>query len=115
MVNIVRESVADVDLILLLVEPIANIGPQEEALLEQIKSSAFAQQVVLVDLTNRFELTVYCQTQEGYAYRIYFGNVKNIEEKIAFAQAIKQRLPTDFQGLIGVENPAKGYADPDDK
>ena len=39
MVNIVRESVADVDLILLLVEPIANIGPQEEALLEQIKSS----------------------------------------------------------------------------
>ncbi len=39
MVNIVRESVADVDLILLLVEPIANIGPQEEALLAQIKSS----------------------------------------------------------------------------
>ncbi len=39
MVNIVRESVADVDLILLLVEPIANIGPQEEALLAQIKAS----------------------------------------------------------------------------
>lgn len=39
MVNIVRESVADVDLILLLVEPIANIGPQEEALLAQIKLS----------------------------------------------------------------------------
>ena len=39
MVNIVRESVADVDLILLLVEPIANIGPQEEALIAQIKAS----------------------------------------------------------------------------
>jgi len=39
MVNIVRESVADVDLILLLVEPIANIGPQEEALLAQIRAS----------------------------------------------------------------------------
>ncbi len=39
MVNVVRESVADVDLILLLVEPIANVGPQEEALLAQIKSS----------------------------------------------------------------------------
>ena len=39
MVNVVRESVADVDLILLLVEPIANVGPQEEALLAQIKAS----------------------------------------------------------------------------
>ncbi len=39
MVDVVRESVADVDLILLIVEPIANIGPQEEALLEQIKAS----------------------------------------------------------------------------
>ena len=38
MVNVVRESVADVDLVLMLVEPIANIGPQEEALLAQIKS-----------------------------------------------------------------------------
>ena len=39
MVNVVRESVADVDLILLIVEPIANVGPQEEALIEQIKAS----------------------------------------------------------------------------
>lgn len=39
MVDVVRESVADVDLILLIVEPIAHLGPQEEALLEQIKAS----------------------------------------------------------------------------
>ena len=39
MVNIVQESVADVDATFLMVEPIANIGPQEEALLEQIKAS----------------------------------------------------------------------------
>lgn len=37
MVNVVRESVADVDLVLLLVEPVASIGPQEEALIAQIK------------------------------------------------------------------------------
>lgn len=36
MVNVVRESVADVDLVLLLVEPVAEIGPQEEALMERI-------------------------------------------------------------------------------
>ena len=39
MVNVVRESVADVDCVLLLVEPVAAIGPQEEALLEQLKSN----------------------------------------------------------------------------
>lgn len=39
MVNVVRESVADVDLVLLLVEPVAAIGPQEQALIGRIKES----------------------------------------------------------------------------
>ncbi len=39
MVNVVKESVADVDVVLLIVEPIANIGPQEDALIAQIKAS----------------------------------------------------------------------------
>ena len=39
MVNVVRESVADVDCVLLMVEPVAAIGPQEEALLERIRQS----------------------------------------------------------------------------
>ena len=38
MVNVTRESIADVDLTILLVEPIASIGPQEEALIAQLKS-----------------------------------------------------------------------------
>ena len=37
MVDVVRESVSDVDAVLLLVEPIANIGPQEQALLDQLR------------------------------------------------------------------------------
>ena len=36
MVNVVRESVADVDCVLLMVEPVAAVGPQEEALIERI-------------------------------------------------------------------------------
>ena len=39
MVNVVKESVADVDCVLLLVEPVAAIGPQEEALIERLKQS----------------------------------------------------------------------------
>ncbi len=40
MVNVVKESIADVDAALLMVEPIANLGPQELALIEKLKSLA---------------------------------------------------------------------------
>ena len=39
MVKVVRESVADVDAVVLVVEPIASLGPQEEALIERIRQS----------------------------------------------------------------------------
>ena len=39
MVNVARESIADVDATILVVEPIASIGPQEEGLIEKIKAS----------------------------------------------------------------------------
>ena len=46
MENVVRESVCDVDAVLLLVEPIANVGVQEEALIQSIKASG--EPVILV-------------------------------------------------------------------
>jgi len=39
MVGIVRESVADVDAVALLVEPVDNVGTQEELLIEHIRGS----------------------------------------------------------------------------
>ena len=39
MVNIVKESVADVDAVMLLVEPIANIGRQEQELIARIEET----------------------------------------------------------------------------
>ena len=38
MVNVTRDSIADVDLTILLVEPIASIGPQEQGLIDQINA-----------------------------------------------------------------------------
>lgn len=38
MVNAVKDSIADVDLTLLLVEPIASVGAQEQMLLEELKA-----------------------------------------------------------------------------
>ena len=37
MANVTKESIADVDLTILMVEPIASIGPQEEALIQQLQ------------------------------------------------------------------------------
>ena len=39
MVNVVRQSVADVDAVVLVVEPVASIGPQERELIASIKAA----------------------------------------------------------------------------
>ncbi len=39
MVNVTRNSIADVDMTVLMVEPVASIGPQEQALIEQLQAS----------------------------------------------------------------------------
>ena len=38
MVNVTKSSIADVDLTVLVVEPIPSLGPQEEGLIEQLKA-----------------------------------------------------------------------------
>ena len=40
MVNVTKDSIADVDLTILVVEPIASVGAQEEALIAQLKSKS---------------------------------------------------------------------------
>ena len=39
MVNVTKSSIADVDLTVMMVEPIASIGPQEQGLIDQLKAS----------------------------------------------------------------------------
>ena len=58
MVNIVHESVADVDATFLLVEPIANVGVQEEELINQIKASGAPAVLVInkIDTVEKEEL-----------------------------------------------------------
>lgn len=58
MVKVVRESIADVDAIALIVEPIANVGSQEEELIERIKASGTPCVLVInkVDTVKKEEL-----------------------------------------------------------
>ena len=39
MVNVTKNSIADVDLTIMMVEPIASIGPQEQGLIDQLKAT----------------------------------------------------------------------------
>ena len=58
MVNVVKESIPDVDLVVLVVEPIANIGAQEAELIERIKLSGCPAILVInkIDTVEKEEL-----------------------------------------------------------
>lgn len=58
MVNVVKESVADVDAVMLLVEPIANIGHQEEELIARLKETNVPAVLVInkIDTVEKSEL-----------------------------------------------------------
>ena len=58
MVNVVKESVADVDAVMLLVEPIANIGRQEEELIARLKETNVPAVLVInkIDTIEKSEL-----------------------------------------------------------
>ena len=58
MVQVVRESVADVDGVMLVVEPIASVGEQERALIERIRSTGAPAVLVInkIDTVEKQEL-----------------------------------------------------------
>ena len=58
MVSQVRESIPDVDLVMLVVEPIASVGKQESELIERIKSSGCPSILVInkIDTVEKEEL-----------------------------------------------------------
>lgn len=70
MVNVVRESVTDVDLVLLMAEPVAAIGPQEQALIDRIREGGVPAILVInkidtVEKTRLLEvISVYSQAYE---------------------------------------------------
>jgi GTP-binding protein Era len=70
MVKVVKESVADVDAVALVVEPIGTIGTQEQLLIEQLKSSNVPAILVInkIDTVKKEELlriiALYAQAHE---------------------------------------------------
>ncbi len=80
MVNVVRESVADVDLVLLLVEPVAAIGPQEQALIERIKESG-APAILLINKIDTVEKPKLLEVIAAYSTAYDFDAVIPLSAK----------------------------------
>ncbi len=80
MVNVVRESVADVDCVLLLVEPVASIGPQEQALLERLEQTG-APVLLLINKTDTVEKTRLLEVMALYSRQYEFDAIIPVSAK----------------------------------
>ena len=80
MVKVVRESVADVDAVVLVVEPIASIGPQEAALIERIKQSG-APSVHVINKIDTVEKDALLAVISTYAQAHSFSAIVPISAK----------------------------------
>ena len=80
MVKVVRESVADVDAVVLVVEPIASLGPQEEALVERIRTSG-APSVLVINKIDTVEKDALLAVIAAYSAAYDFNAIIPISAK----------------------------------
>lgn len=80
MVNVVKESVADVDAVMLLIEPIANIGKQEEELIARIKE-ARVPAVLVINKIDTVEKSVLLEVMAVYSAACEFDAIIPISAK----------------------------------
>ena len=80
MVNVVKESVADVDAVLLLVEPVAAIGPQEEELIQRLKITG-APAILVINKIDTVDKTRLLSVMALYAQAFDFDAVIPVSAK----------------------------------
>ena len=80
MVNVVKESVADVDAVMLLIEPIANIGRQEEELIGRIKE-ARVPAVLVINKIDTVEKSALLEVMAVYSAACEFDAIIPISAK----------------------------------
>ena len=80
MVNVVKESVADVDAVMLLIEPIANIGKQEEELISRIKE-ARVPAVLVINKIDTIEKSALLEVMAVYSAACEFDAIIPISAK----------------------------------
>ena len=100
MVNVVKESVADVDLVLLVVEPVALIGAQEQALIERLRENA-APAILAINKIDTVDKTRLLEVIALYSTAYDFESIIPISAKTG--DGIAQLL--DEMDKFAVESP----------
>ena len=80
MVGVVKESVADVDAVALLVEPIDNIGVQEELLIEHIEKIGIPA-ILIINKIDTLSIDKVLPVIERYAHRHQFDAIVPVSAK----------------------------------
>ena len=114
MVNVVRQSVADVDAVVLVVEPVASIGPQERELIASIKA-ADCPAVLAINKLDTVEpeklLAVIALYSEAYAFNaivpISAKTGDGVEELLKELDAFAVESPALFPEGVTTDQPEK--------
>lgn len=114
MVNVVKESVVDVDAVMLLVEPIANIGRQEEELIARIKETVVPA-ILVINKIDTVEKTELLEVMALYSAAHDFDaiipmsakNGEGIDELLAELEKYAQEGPQLFPDDMICDQPEK--------
>ena len=114
MVNVVKESIVDVDAILLIVEPIANVGEQELALIEQCRAAG-APTILVINKIDTVEKEALLPVIAAYKDQMEFTDVIPISAKwhdgldslMEVCQSFAQPGPFMFPEGISTDMPEK--------
>ena len=114
MVNVIRESVADVDAVMLLVEPIPNVGGPEEELIGRIKSLHAPAVLVInkIDTVKKEELLAVMQVYQAQhdfqaIVPISAKNGEGIEELLNVLEAYLPEGPQLFPDGMVTDQPER--------
>ena len=114
MVNVVRQSVADVDAVVLVVEPVASLGPQERELIASIKA-ANCPAVLAINKLDTVEpeklLAVIALYSEAYAFNaivpISARTGDGVEDLLKELDKIAVESPALFPEGVTTDQPEK--------
>ena len=114
MVNVVRQSVADVDAVVLVVEPVASLGPQERELIASIKA-ANCPAVLAINKLDTVEpeklLAVIALYSEAYAFNaivpISAKTGDGVEELLKELDKFSVESPALFPEGVTTDQPEK--------
>ncbi len=114
MVEVVRQSVAEVDAVVLVVEPVAGLGPQEKELIESIRSSG-APAVLCINKIDTVEPGAILPVIAAYAQAFDFKAIipisaqtgDGVEELLKELAAFAVESPALFPEGVTTDQPEK--------